>query len=309
MSQHAGQKRVKATLTDGENVAEGETNFFDRFLHTHHVDVIIAPYDLSGPTDEPIDVSIVAVQRPKDGELSTSTDCATGIDSSEGWHGIRSAVYIDDGTSRPNQVHFEDGMDVSTEGRRGNGLGVAIGDPKTTSAGAYVVSGTVGMRKNEGATTTGYAFLGLEGNVQHSEYGVYNAWQFAMSPRYKGSNLASTIVSTIVFTNHLPTSVKNLKFVSFQKNTNSMVANFGASSVEFMSPGRWRIKWAQPFADANYAVVGIANMWCSGGMSLHIDDTGVQTAGETYVASTDESRAFTDLANDCAFSTVVAIGN
>ena len=115
----------------------------------------------------------------------------------------------------------------------------------------------------------------------------------------------------LVFTHDtVKASTGTIKMVSFTDGNDNKYADEGTASVKKVSSGTYSIKWTKPFKNANYVVVGLANMWCSGGQGLSITDGWEQTAGETRVTQTHPYNGYTpgDYGTDCTFITAIAIG-
>lgn len=293
-------------MTLSDDARATETDLFERFLHTEYVDVLVAGAkgNLFGPSDEAVTVNFLAVRRPDD---SAMQDCATGLAS---WTGIRYFVAEWTSDNQIGTVHVTRGLDPSSLGAYGGGRGIKLVDPATVSNLNYVVSGVYGHTGNEKST---HGYMGLEGNIESTSYGVYDDDRYAVSTRFTGSFTQEAIISNVVFSTEsvgvFGGARDTIKFVSFQKNTNSIKANYGVKEVKQLSSGRYSVEWDVPFADSNYVVIGLSNFWCSSGSMLHVDDDKVQTTRKTFLSMTNSAGAYSDYGESCIFVTIVAIGS
>ena len=293
MAQTSGRQRVMAGITHGDGSG------FARFLKKGYFEVDTRRTQQTATrTDYDVIINVVTARVPNDKD----TDCATGI---EDWTGVRYADYTPISSFNRGQVLVEKGLEIGNQARGGQEI---ILRPGVDTFKEYVVAGcTVGTDQG--------SYMGLEANhpPSNSGYVGYTKDHFTAFPRQDQNAHSFPPMASLLMLTDKSVDGKKVKMVSWSAGNNNDFANVGVASVTAVggNGGIFEIVWAQPFADANYVVVGLANMWCSGGFGLHIDDDFTQTKLKTRVTTTHpyDQYQINHYGGDCTFQTLFAIGN
>lgn len=260
------------------------------------------------PMDHAVIVNFAVFREDK-----SNPTCGNFIKSTDWTSAIRYTTYRRIDNRNRNQVLVENGFEVQGPSSAGQWIGLK---PRASSASGYSVASCA-----SGASDGTY--MGLEGFLQGGSYTQYGSDKFSQDTRRDQNGRPHTegnirIVSTVGFdTNTDKIDQRRMKLLTWRGGgLGNAYANIGVKAVRKIGPGTYRITWNIPFANSNYAVFGLANMWCSGGQMLHVEDSRVfkQTATETQVTTTYPYNNYihsqgAEDSTGCAFMTLIAIGD
>jgi hypothetical protein len=246
-------------------------------------------------------------------EDKSNPTCGKFIKGTVWTSAIRYATYRRRDNRNRDQILVENGFQVQGPSSAGQWIGLT---PHASSASSYSVASCASGARDG-------TYMGLEGFLQGGSYTQYSSSQFSQDTRRDGNGRPNIegntrIVSTVGFdTNTDKIDQRRMKLLTWRGGgLGNAYANVGVKAVRKIGRGTYRITWNIPFANSNYAVFGLANMWCSGGQMLHVEDSRVfkQTATETQVTTTYPYNNYVHASGQedgtgCAFMTLIAIGD
>jgi len=295
-------RRVTASLGGSRG---GVYDKFDNFMFPDRVIVQTRRTQKpAGLSDHPVIVNFAVFR-----EDESSNTCNDYIKGKGFGNALRYVVYMRQTNRGRGKVHVENGLQAAASSSAGQWINLV---PAASSSSAYSVASCV-SGNDDGS------YMGLEGYVQGGPYTQFYKNRFAQDSRKDGNGRpdGTRIISTIAVEKLSNVNDKKLKILTFKGGGMSNVyANVGVAKLKKIRNGEYRITWTTPFKDANYAVFGLANMWCSGGQMMHVADSRSfkQTASETQITTTYPYNNYVRAAGGedgtgCAFMTLIALGD